>query len=162
MKMLHYVTAAALACAAVAAMLFSGGCEYFGQQNNQAQIISQTAQPYQPARKFLSIDGPTFAVQDSPGVYRTVEIKSLYVEFDPNMPPQRMNTLAVYIQTKRNLIKDATQRAIVNMGYKGLPDEDRRGGMEGMVRGEILRILNGLATEKDILGVSFIEWHVSG
>jgi len=114
-----------------------------------------------PKEKYVLIEGPIFAVQKSPGIYDTVQIKQVFVQLNPDLEPTRMQALMTNIMQSRVEIKEALQQIVLTVGYQYLFNDEKRAMMEGRLRQEIIRILKGNFSDKDVKGVVLDKYSIS-
>jgi len=139
--------------ACIALLLIAAGC-----------VIQQPPPPppqQGPQEKYVPLDGPIFSVQKSPGVYETVRIGQIFIQTDSAMDPVRAEALRANIIQSRVDIREACRQIVTSVGYQYLFNDEKRATMEGRLRQEIIRILKGKFTDKEVKGVVLGGYSVS-
>jgi hypothetical protein len=137
----------------IALILSAAGC-----------IVQQPPQPSAPqgsSQQYVLIEGPLFSIQKSPGIYETVRIKEIFIDLNPTMDANRMVALRANIIQAQVDIKEACRQVVTAVGYQYLFNDEKRAIMEGRLRQEIIRILKGNFTDKDVTGVTFGQYSIS-
>jgi flagellar basal body-associated protein FliL len=101
----------------------------------------------------VTLEGPTFPVQVSPDNYRTVQVRNIVVELNSELDETSINNLKDNLTDLNYEIKDALKNIIISEGYQSilLPKDQQR--LQNKLRQEIIRLLGGNVSEKEIKAV---------
>lgn len=102
-------------------------------------------------RKYVSLTGPLFTVQEAPGDYRVVQVAGIEVEIDASLDKDSQKNLEDNLKDLNNPIKEALQSIIVAEGHAKLVDPVGKQKIQNRLRQQIIQLLG--VSEKEIKSV---------
>jgi flagellar basal body-associated protein FliL len=148
---------AALALEAIAAGVLMSTVAR-GQSNKDDQ---QKVEPFPlQLKRHVTLDGPTFAVQETDNTFHTVQIRTIVVELDSQLDTASLDNLEANLKDLNYEIKDALQNIVISDGYRNILLPRDRQRLQSKLRQEIIRLMGGNVTEKEIKAVIFDTFQI--